>query len=344
MKKILALLLAVSLVLAACAGPAAAPAAPAPAPAPAAAAAPAPAPEAEAPADEPADEVVFRVGVSLPPILNDFHAVMRTEIENAVANAPDNFDFQIVSAMDANDQYNVLEVLYLEQFDGVVISPFDGVLIAPIAEQIYMTGAPTVIINRAIATDHFTAFVAGDNPGGGRNAADVIGERLGGEGYVFGLRMAAGTPIDADRHNAFMEQLETYWPGITIIGDGDAGNTREGGFNTMQNALQAHPHIDAVFGHCEIAALGAVAAIEQSGREDIQIVTGFGGSLFLVEIFEEEPDFLLNATMSYLPVMGATAIETMIRILNGETVERYVIDPPLILTAENLDMWRDWAY
>ena len=335
--KIIAILLAVLLVLAACA-PAAAPAEPA---APAAPEPAAPAAPAEVEDD---GEQVFRIGVSMPPILNDFHAVMYREIRDAIAAAPANFEFEVVGAVDANDQVNVLEVFYDQNFDGVVISPFDGNIIAPIAAQIYQSGTPTVIINRMIDTDQFRAFVAGDNPGGGRNAADFIGEALGGEGYVFVMEMNSGTPISNDRSNAFLEQVEANWPGLTIIGTADSGNTREGGFEQMTNALSAHPRIDAVFGHCEMAGLGMVAAIEAAGRTDVQLTTAFGGSLFIVEEFDNDPDFLLRASMSYLPVMGASAINAIMDILNGVNVPRYAIDEPLVLTSANLAEWRGWAF
>jgi len=340
MKKILALLLALLLVagLAACGG---GDNEPDPTPAPAAET---PAEPADVEEDDDEEERVYRIGVSMPPILNDFHAVMYREIQDAIAAAPANFEFEVVGAVDANDQVNVLEVFYDMDLDGVVISPFDGNIIAPIAEQIYQSGVPTVIINRMIDTDQFRAFVAGDNPGGGRNAADFIGEYLDGEGYVFVMEMNSGTPISNDRSNAFLEQVEANWPGLTIIGTADSGNTREGGFEQMTNALSAHPRIDAVFGHCEMAGLGMVAAIEAAGRDDVQLTTAFGGSLFIVEEFDNDPDFLLRASMSYLPVMGASAINAIMDILNGVDVPRYAIDEPLVLTAANLAEWRGWAF
>jgi len=340
--KFLVFLLAALLILAACA-PAAAPppAEEAPPAAPDEPAEPAEEPEQEPEAEE---EQVFRIGVSMPPILNDFHAVMYREIQDAIAAAPANFEFEVVGSVDANEQVNVLEVFYDQGFDGVVISPFDGNLVAPIAEQIYQSGTPTVIINRMIDTDQFRAFVAGDNPGGGRNAADFIGEYLDGEGYVFVMEMNSGTPISNDRSGAFLEQVEAHWPDLTIIGTADSGNTREGGFEQMTNALSAHPRIDAVFGHCEMAGLGMVAAIEAAGRTDIQLTTAFGGSVFIVEEFDNDPDFLLRASMSYLPVMGASAIQAIMDILMGVDVPRYAIDPPLVLTAANLEEWRGWAF
>jgi len=353
MKKILVILLvaAFTLALVACAAPVAdqgvadAPGAAAPPdPAPAE---PTPAePTPEEPAPAPADDTVFRIGVSLPPILNDFHAAMRRSIEDAIANAPANFEFTVTSALDEGDQVNVLEVFYDQNFDGVVISPLNGTLIAPIAEQIYFSGTPTVIINRAIDSEFFTTFVACDNVGGSRTAAHHIAEFLGGEGNVFIARMSAGTPIDRERTYPFLEVMAAYYPDITILGDGEAGNTREGGFDLMQNAMAAHPVINAVWAGSEIAALGIAHAAEMAGRDDLVIAMGFGASTALVEELDANPDFIVQS-MCYVAGMGANAIEAMMGILMGEDIGRYHLRESVVLNRDNLDdgiRWREWAH
>ena len=354
MKKVIFLLVLVfasTMIFVGCAAdptptPAAAPAdaaAPAPAdaaaPAPADAAAPAPAP---APADADPDRV-FRIGVSLPPILNDFHAAMRVSIEEAIANAPPNFEFYVVSAMSESDQFDVLETFYLMNFDGVVISPLNGTLIAPIAEDIYFSGTPTVIINRAIDSEHFRTFVACDNVQGARTAANHIAEFLGGEGTIFIARMAAGTPIDSERTYPFIEVIENYWPGITIIGYAEAGNTRDGGFDVMNNAMAAHPVINAVWCGSEIAALGVAHAVELAGRTDVQIVMGFGASQALVDELDANPDFIVQS-MCYVAAMGENAIIAMMDILLGRDVGRFQMRESIVLNHDNLDYWRQWAH
>ena len=286
---------------------------------------------------------VIRIGVSLPLITNDFHAAMRNSIEEHIANAPDNFYFHVVAALNTDHQVNVLETFYDMGFDGVIISPDDGTLIAPISEQIYFSGTPTVIINRAIESEHFTSFVACDNVGGARVAANHIAEFLGGEGTVFIAHMRAGTPIDRERTYPFIEVIENYWPNITILGSAEAGNTREGGFNMMQNAMAAHPEINAVWAGSEIAALGIAHAAQLAGRDDLVIAMGFGASQALVDELDADPDFIVQS-MCYVAGMGANAVQAMMDILTGETVGRYHLRESIVINRENLHVWREWAH
>jgi len=337
-KTLLALILVLALVMVGCAN-GAAPTAEAPA-APAAPATPAD------PAAADATDQTFRIAISLPPILNDFHSTMVTEIENAIANAPANFDFTIHgggTVADGAEQLNALERIYEQGYDGVIISAWDGNLVGPIAEQIYNAGIPVVVVNRMIDPEVFTAFVAGDNPGGARLMAHYIGELLGEEGgNVFVMRMVAGTPIDADRQEA-LAVWEAYYPNIRIIGEAEGSNNAETGYEAAMNAMQAHPHIDVIYGHDEFAARGALQAFEDAGRTEIRLATGFSGTQIFLREVEENPDTLLRVA-AYLPVMGATAVQTMMDILNGESVPRYVIDPPMVLGPHNVDEWRDLAF
>ena len=347
MKKFLAVVLfAMLFAFAACAAEGT-PAVPAPeVPAAAPEVAPEVAPEAPAAVEEPGEQV-FRVGISLPPILNDFHATMMHEIENAIANAPPNFEFTLTGSNDAGEQVMVLETFATMGFDGIIISPWDGSLVGPVAEYIYNMGTPVVVINRMIDPPVFTSFVAGDNPGGSALMAHYIGEFLGGEGTVVTMRMVAGTPIDADRQYPFLEVMETYFPNIEILCGGqgvEGGNNREGGYDAAMILMQRFPHIDVIYGHDEFAARGALQAFDDAGRTELRLATGWSGTKeFLAEI-EEQGDAVRLRVAAYLPVMGATAVQAMIDILNGEEVERYTIDPPLVLGPHNVDEWAHMAF
>jgi len=307
-----------------------------------------PAEPGEEPAEtaEPEGDRQFRIGVSLPPILNDFHATMVTEIENAIANAPDNFTFDVVgggTVADGAEQLGVLEMFYTQNYDGVIISPWDGNLIGPITEQILNSGTEVVVINRMIEPAAFTSFVSGDNPGLARAAAHYIGEFLGEEGgNVFVLRMVAGTPIDAERQLA-LEVFEEYYPNIVIIGDAEGSNNAETGYESAMNAMSAHPHIDAIYAHDEFAARGALQAFEDAGRTEIRLATGYAGTRQFLQEVEENPDTKLRVA-AYLPIMGAIAVETMLDILNGIQVERYIFHDTIIFSPTNVDEWRDLAF
>lgn len=297
--------------------------------------------------EEPEEIQQFRIAISLPPILNDFHETMVEEFEKAISEAPENFEFIFYYGGDEPDsvtQEYALEQIMLGEYDGVIISPWYGGAVGPLAEKIYDTGIPVIIVNRMISPEVYTTFVAGDNPGGARLMAEYIGEAVADleEVNVFVLRMIVDTPIDEDRQEA-IEILESF-PNITIIGEAERAINFDTGYEATVAALREHEHIDVIYAHGEFAARGAIQAFKDADRyEELILATGFGGARLLLEEFEENPDWKLRVA-AYLPGMGATAITTMIDILNGEEVQRYVIDPPLILGPENMSEWAHMVF
>ena len=285
----------------------------------------------------------YVIRVTLPPIGNAWHAKMRIVMDDAIAaieaDYPGQFDIQAINALDEADQVDTL-ILWSEDptIDLIGIMPQNGTLVTPIAEEIYNSGTPTVIMNRAIESDVFTAFVTGDNNGGGRNAAEFIADFLDGEGDLVVIRSGLGTPIDLDRNGGFMDVIEGF-PGINILGEADGGFNRSDGLEAMTNLLAAHENIDAVFAQDDEAGLGALQAIRDAGREDVRIITGFGGVEDVFEIYQmEDPDHIYRATMSYFPTMGEEGLRMAIRILRGESVPKETFQPSHVVTMHN---WAD---
>jgi ribose transport system substrate-binding protein len=88
----------------------------------------------------------------------------------------------------------------------------------------------------------------------------------------------------------------------------------------MENILQAQPEINAVFAHNDEMALGALTAVEASGR-DILIV-GFDATDDAVKAVEEGK---LAATVAQQPAMiGSLGVEAALKAILGEKLEAYV--------------------
>jgi len=283
-----------------------------------------------------------RVAVALGPTGNAWHARLRQVIDAAVAHHPD-INWTVRNAQDAQDQLNMLTVFRNENFDAMLIMPTDGNVLAPICSAIYRDGTPTVILNRAIASQDYTAFVQGDNYGGGVNAARYLGQKLGGNGNIAVLRSNAGTPIDVDRYNGFIGTLNREFPNIRILVEGDGRFEREAGLTAMTNILPGFPQIDAVYTQDDEAALGALTAITNAGRRDIRFITGFGGTRPTYERFlANDPVYV--ASMSYFPDMGFDGVEMVVRVLRGIPSPKITTIASDVVTAQNVRQFMDRAY
>jgi ABC-type sugar transport system substrate-binding protein len=86
----------------------------------------------------------------------------------------------------------------------------------------------------------------------------------------------------------------------------------------MQNILEAHPDVQAVFAANDIMALGAVEAIGAASRTDDVIVVGFDAQDDAVTAMREGR---MAASIAQHPrEMGRRAMLTAHEILRGQTV------------------------
>ena len=135
------------------------------------------------------------------------------------------------------------------------------------------------------------------------------------------------------RIRGFIETLYGH-EGFEAVAIGESDGQIENAMPVMARLLEAHPEADTVMALNDPSAFGALAAIEGSGRLDS----------FQVYSVDDSPeakglihDGLMTATCAQFPyevVRKAAAIAY--RVLNGERVEKEVIVPVKLITAENV--------
>jgi ribose transport system substrate-binding protein len=277
----------------------------------------------------------FRIAVSLPPANNAWQAKMLDSINAEVAKDTVNFDITVKNAVDDADQLNQMTTFKAGKYDMVLMLPGNGTLMTPIAQEVYKSGTKLLIIDRPIANDQYTIFYGGDNAQCGRNAAKYIGDRLKGKGQIAILRSYVGSPIDLARYNGFMEVLKKSYPGIKVLVEGDGEFNQEAGLKAVSNILPAYPKIDAIYSQDDESAVGAITAIRNAKRTDIQFITGMGGSNSAFALMTKK-DPLFGASMSYLPTMGGRALAMAKQILQGKKFPKDNIEPTVAVTKDNV--------
>ncbi len=284
-----------------------------------------------------------KVAISLPPADNAWQAALLASINEAIAGDTE-IEWTVKNAVDNADQQNILTTFKDGGYDLIACLPGDGTLLTTIMEEIYDAGIPTVIIDRNIASDKYTSFVAEDNYSCGVMAADYIGKFFEGQENIklVNLRSYTGIPIDLERYQGFADTIAKY-TNIEIIGEADGEFNSTAGFDAMSNLLAAHDHIDVVFTHDDETTTGAMTAIEQQGRTDIQLITGMGGTLTaLTEI--KADNTIHKATASYFPRIGAAAVEIIREYFATGTIDKDNVRESTLITKDNVDQFMEWAY
>lgn len=160
-------------------------------------------------------------------------------------------------------------------------------------------------------------------------AGEYLAKLLNYKGKVVELEGIPGTSAARDRGKGFNEVIKKY-PGIQVVARQEAGFDRAKGMTVMENILQAQPAIDGLFCHNDEMALGALRAIEAAGRLSAIKIVGFDATDDAVKAVK---DGKMAATVAQKPrTMGAMAVETAKKVLDGASVDKFIPVPLELVT------------
>ncbi len=254
------------------------------------------------------------IGFSVSTLNNPFFVTLS---EGAEAKAEEEGVEMIVvdAGDDAAKQTSDIEDLISRNISVLIVNPVDSDAVAPIVQDAVSQGIKVVSVDRVVNGVDVDCAIASDNVEGARMATEYLVSLVGEGAKVAELEGVNGASATIDRGEGFHlvadEQLE-------VAAKQTANFSRSEGMTVMENILQANPDIKGVFAHNDEMALGAVEAI---GSGDI-VVVGFDATDDALAAIEAGR---MAATVAQKPdLMGATAVETAISLINGETVEKEI--------------------
>ncbi|MGL5054798.1 MAG: ribose ABC transporter substrate-binding protein RbsB [Fusobacteriaceae bacterium] len=211
-----------------------------------------------------------------------------------------------------------VEDLMVKGIDILLINPTDSDAVTAAVKEANRSKVPVVTLDRGANGGKVVSHVASDNVAGGRMAGDFIVASLGGKGKVIELEGIPGTTPARDRGKGFNDSVNGK---LTVVARQAADFDRSKGLTVTENILQAQPEVNAIFAHNDEMALGAVRALEASGRKNVMIV-GFDATDDAVRAVKEGK---MSATVAQKPFeIGAKGVEVADRVLKKEKVEAYM--------------------
>ena len=240
--------------------------------------------------------------------------------------------------VDAQDnvskQVSDIEDLIVQGVDVIIINPTDSAAVVTAVAQANGAGIPVITVDRASDGGEVAFHIASDNVAGGFMAGEYLCERLGGEGLAVELEGIPGASAARDRGAGFNEYMTENCQGVEIIARQTANFDRAQGLSVMENILQAQAEIDGLFAHNDEMALGALQAIQGTGRDIV--VVGFDATPDAVQAVEE---CRMAATVAQQPeLMGQLSVEQALEIAGGAQVpaetEYLPVDLQLVVNEE----------
>lgn len=286
--------------------------------------------------EESTKEGKFKIGICAMMPNNAWMAKNLELIEKECTEDADQFEYTLNAGQDAAQQQDILESYMTQDFDLIILMPQDSALLQDICSRIYEAGIPLIVAERPIEGEDYVSYIGGSDYRSGVVAGEYIGDVLGGKGAVAVLRNNVGSEGDLQRYNGFADTLKEKYPEIKIVREADGQESREKGYEVMGDILAAVNHIDAVYAQVDESGIGAEQAIRNAGRDDIKYIIGVGGAQEIFDMMKED-GAIYTGISSYFPTIGQTALQYGKRYLLGETLDKEILDPAMLITEENAD-------
>lgn len=263
------------------------------------------------------------IGLSISTLNNPFFV---TVVDGAKEEAEkQGYDLTIVDAGDdVVKQINDIDDLVSKGAKVIIINPVDSDAVAPAVKSAKASGVKVISVDRSVNGESVSTSIASDNVMGAKLAADYLVSLVGEGAQVAELQGVLGASATIDRGEGFHQVADSK---LTVVASQTADFNRAKGLSVMENIYQANPGIKGVFAHNDEMALGAVQAL--AGIADDVVIIGFDATSDALDAVKNNK---LAATVAQQPkLMGERAVQTAIKLINGESVpESLPVDVTLV--------------
>jgi ribose transport system substrate-binding protein len=232
---------------------------------------------------------------------------------------------------DPNKQLSQIEDLLQKKVDVLLLSPWDPDSASTGVKAANKKNIPVVVCDVGVSSGKIETFIVSDNLKGGEIAGDYILKSIGGKGKVAHIQCQLGYKIPALRGEGFTKVMNANK--IDIVAKQPADSQRSLGLTVMQNILQAHPDITAVFCENDEMALGAMEAVKAARKQDQIKVVGFDGTTDAVKSIQNGE---MAGTVAQQPYeMGRIGVDAAMKVLKKQKLPEVTYVPVKLITKEN---------
>ena len=246
---------------------------------------------------------------------------------------------------DVPTQISQIEDFITQGVDYILLAAADPVALIPVCQEAVDAGIPVICYDGGIEGEGVAATKVifdfyNDGELCGQWAADYIAANLADKETVKVaiLDFPASPIVCGLRAQGFKETVEKV-ANVEIVAIQDGKASRADSMSVMENILTANPDIDLVYGINYDTGAGAAAAIEAAGSSAVVCCNAWGKEGF--EQLENNHPIIKCMAASSPITQAKDAIDAIGKLMAGETLPAETLSYSTLLTAENINEF-DW--
>lgn len=241
----------------------------------------------------------------------------------------------VAEQTDIAGQVNVVNDMVSRKVSGILIAATDAKALAPAVESAIKKGVPVITVDSGVDSDAPYAYIATDNLGAAKLAADTLAALIDSKGLVGDIGITAGSVTGRQREDGFVSRMKEKYPGIRIVPVQYAACDPAKALNIASDMLTGNPTLNAFYGACDGAGTGAAQLVKQRNLKGKIKNVSFDVS---PEQFQLFLDGFVDALIVQDPYsMGYTGMQDLDKVIKGGQIDQKIVQiPAVVVTKANL--------
>ncbi|NDL67172.1 sugar ABC transporter substrate-binding protein [Anaerotalea alkaliphila] len=235
-------------------------------------------------------------------------------------------------------QFAMVQDLLKEDIDALCIAPCDSEGILPLVTRAKLQGIPVFTIDtNAYDERNIQAFIGTDNYKAGILAGERMREVLPEDGKVAVMTGLLTQQTHGERLRGFRKAMEGSGLEMALVLGGKSES--DTAYRATKEFLREGESVDGIFVTNALMAIGVLEALKEEGMTGQIRVIGFDDQkAMLLAVGEGHMD----STITQDPyAMGYLAVESSMRHLRGEALQKHIETPAGIVSLDNLEAYRE---
>jgi ribose transport system substrate-binding protein len=249
---------------------------------------------------------------------------------------------------DMNKQVADVEDMLSKGVKLLILNPRDPEGLVPAADAAMAAGVKVVVMDSNMNLKaHVVTQVRSSNDQNGYLVGLWLAKRM--QGTPIKMLLISGSPGNEGgldrRLGVFKGLVEGQLvnegkAGFQVLGQGWGNWAQEEGLKAAEDLLQAHPDANVILGENDSMVLGAMKALEASGKKDVLLLAAADGQKEALALIKEGK---YGATGLNDPdLVARTAVDIGLKALKGELpadFPKLSFTKPEVITKENVDTY-----
>ena len=275
----------------------------------------------------------LRVGVALANFDLNFISILRTQMAEEMKKEQIQGQFEDAKG-DVTVQGQQGENFINQGVDAIILNPVDTQGVKRMMDAASKANIPLIFVNRKpeVELTGKMGYVGSDSMLGGRMEMEALAKRMNYKGNV-AILMGALSAEEARQRTKATEEVIAKYKDMKVVEKQSALWMRNEAVDVTSGWLLSGNKIDAIAANNDEMAIGAIMALNQSGRKDV-LVAGIDGT-------PDALQFIKNGRLALTVFQDAAgqgkgAVTMTKQMIDGTSKDRFMWIPYQVITKENV--------